>query len=86
MKIFRLITEIFGWIQIVASPFLIALIVAFVVYYFNQDEAGLIISIVIALAGLITGIILATKIWKKKGTVNFISRINGTPQPDNNEE
>jgi hypothetical protein len=32
---------------------------------------------------LIAGIILASKIWKKRGTVDFISNISATPELDN---
>ena len=86
MKIFRIITEIFGWIQIVVSPFLIALIVAFFFYKYKPDQTSFYISIAISLVGLITGIVLATRIWKKKGTINFVSRINETPELENDKE
>ena len=86
MKLFRIITEIFGWIQIVASPTLTALIVAFFFYKYKPDQTGLYISIAISLTGLITGIILATRIWKKKGTINFISRISETPELENDKD
>lgn len=80
MKLFRIITEIFGWLQIVASPFLISVVIALGVYFVWQDEIGFVTAIMISITGLMTGIILATRVWKRKGTINFISQINVTPE------
>ena len=83
---FELATEIFGWLQIFASPFLIALAVGFIIYLSMPGKLGIIIAILVAVLGLIIGIIWATKTWKKKGTVNFMSRVSATPELDNEGE
>lgn len=80
---FQLMTEVFAWLQIAASPFLIGLAIGVIIYILKSDKTGLIIAISIAALGLITGIIWATKIWKKKGTVDFISRSMASPDFDN---
>lgn len=86
-KIFELITELIGWFQIAASPFLIGLMIGSAVYFRNQTMTNLIIGICIAVLGLITGIILATKkIKSKKGTVWFLSRTMATPELDKKDE
>jgi hypothetical protein len=85
MKVFQFITEVFGWLQIVASPFLAGVIIGGTVYLVKRDTVGLSIGIIIALIGLITGIILATRVWRKRGTVNFMSRLSATPQLDEKE-
>jgi hypothetical protein len=82
-KIFELITELIGWLQIAASPLLIGLLIGSVIYFPNQTNTSLIIGICIALLGLVIGLILATKIFKSKnGTIWFLSRTMATPELD----
>lgn len=69
-----------AWVQIMASPFLVGLVGGGIVYLAMRNTAGLIIGIVIASGGLLTGIIWATRVWRKKGTVNFMSRVMATPE------
>ena len=76
-----MINEIFGWIQIVASPLILGLVIGRV-GLFSRDTNGLIIGISIAAIGLILGIIWATRVWKKEGTINFMSKIIRTPELD----
>ena len=78
--------EIVGWVQIVASPLLLAAIIGFLVYISKPNTTRLIIGIAIVVAGLIIGIIWATKIWKGKGTIHFISRMNASPELDPPDE
>lgn len=85
-KIFEIITEIVGWIQIVLSPTLIGIAFGFGVYYNFTNLTGIIIGILIAVIGLITGIIWATKKFKTTGTIHFMSRISATPELDNVEK
>jgi hypothetical protein len=85
MKVFHVITEVFGWLQIVASPFLAGLIIGGIVYLAKRDAIGLTIGIIIASIGLVVGIVWATKVWRRKGTVNFMSRLLGTPELDKKE-
>ena len=86
MKIFNVfekITEIIGWLQIVASPTLIFGGIGAFIYFRNPNTTNLIIAICIGLFGLVCGIVLANKMWKGKGTVWFMSRISATPELDN---
>jgi uncharacterized protein YneF (UPF0154 family) len=85
-KILEFITELIGWLQIVLSPLLIGLAIGALIYYNKQDFVGLILGIIVTVISLITGIILATKIWKKKGTISFLSRISATPELNEPEE
>ena len=81
--LFELFTESAGWLQIVASPFLIGLIAGAFVYFPKPGTARLIIAISIATTGLYIGIAWANRIWRKKGTTHFMSRIIATPELDN---
>lgn len=82
-RIFEYIIEIIGWLQIVASPLLIGLGIAAFIYFPNPSESTLIIAIIVAIMGLVVGIIWANRIWKTKGTMWFVSQISATPDLDN---
>ena len=71
MDFFNFLLEVFGWIRIVASPFLIGALIGFGVYISKPDITRLIIAIIIASTGLLTGIIWATKVWRKGSTMDY---------------
>ncbi|MEP7255362.1 MAG: hypothetical protein ABI666_06275 [Ferruginibacter sp.] len=79
---FDYVTEVIGWLQIVFFPLSLAGILGFFIYISNPSATRLILGIGITIIGLILGIILATKIWKKRGTINFISRVSASPELD----
>jgi hypothetical protein len=56
-SIFLLFTEIIGWLQIFASPFLIGIIIAFVIYFSMPGNSGLVFGVPIAVAGTLIGAI-----------------------------
>lgn len=88
MKFIEWLTSFIAWLQIVASPLIVGLIIGFLVYKNYPTKTGFVIGISISTLGLIIGIIIATRIWKKRGTVDFISRVSASPELDNldNEE
>ena len=88
MKMFEWLTSFIAWLQIVASPLIIGTIIGFFIYMKYPTTTGLVIGILIATLSLIIGIIFATRIWKKHGIVNFISRVSASPELNNldNEE
>jgi hypothetical protein len=86
MSFFEYATEVIGWLQIVASPLLGGLLIAALIYFSNPTILRLLIAIGIALIGLIVGIVFATRIWKKQGTMHFLSRVSATPELDNLDE
>ena len=75
INFFSLITEIIAWLQIAASPFLISIATGFIIYIFKPGKLGFVIAISIAIVGLVIGITCAVKVWKKKGTVQFMSTL-----------
>ena len=85
-KIFEIITEIVGWIQIVLSPTLIGIGLGFGIYYYFPNLTGMILGILIVIIGFIIGIIWATKKFKTTGTIHFLSRVSATPELDNLEK
>ena len=79
---FKYLIESINWIQIAASPILFFSLLAVLFYTYIPNNTGLIISIIIAGGGLIVGIIWATRVIKKSGTTNYISKISGSPDFD----
>ena len=79
---FEYFTEILGWIQIAISPFLTGAIIGAIVYFTKPSKLTLIIASFIAIIGLCVGIIWAIKVWRKKGTIHFMSRTTSTPELD----
>lgn len=77
--------EVVGWLQIALSPSLLAAFIAVVIYFSNPSTTTFIVSLVIFISGIILGVYFATKIWKTKGTVWFMSRIMATPELDGKE-
>ena len=71
MDFFNFLLEVFGWIRIVASPFLIGALIGFGVYTSKPGTTRLILAIIIASIGLLTGIIWATKVWRKGNTMDY---------------
>ena len=86
MKILEWLTSFIAWLQIVFSPLFFGVIAGLIVYGIYPTTAGLIIGIVIAALGLTIGIIFATRVWRKQGTVDFISRVSASPELDNLED
>jgi hypothetical protein len=85
-SLFEIFTEIMGWLQIVASPFLAAVILGTIIYFSKPTTTRLVIAVAIVTIGLVIGIIWATRVWKKKGTIHYMSRIMATPELDNRDE
>lgn len=81
-RVFEFFTEAIGWLQILASPLLLGLVIGAIIYFTSPNTTRLILAIVVSAAGLIFGIIWATKQWKGKGTNWFMSRIMATPELD----
>ena len=70
--------EILGWLRIVISPTLLGVIVGGIYYLTYPTQNGKIIGILISIVGLIIGIIWATRVFKKYGTIWFLSRLIAT--------
>ena len=68
--------------QILASPLLAGIVVGCLVYLAQPNPVGMMIGVASAIIGLVVGIVWATKTWKKKGTVRFMSRVIATPELD----
>ena len=80
------IIEIAGWIRIFLSPTLIGAFVGVIIFSTYQNIYGLIIAIVIFIAGIVIGIKWAINVWRKSSTEKYLSRVSATPDLDNPEK
>lgn len=83
IKFLKFFTESIAWLQIMAAPSLAGLIIGALVYFSNPNPLRLMLGIAIAAAGLVAGAVWATRVWKKRGTVDFMSRVNASPDLNN---
>lgn len=75
--------EAIGWLRIMASPLFVSLAIAALIYLpAPGPQRGWIALAVLAL-GLISGCILATRISKKRGAMQFLSKVHETPDMNN---
>lgn len=80
--ILETISEIFGWIRIVLSPLLIGAGLGAIIYYNYPTWTSFIIAILLGVLGLVIGVIWATRVWDKQGTIQFLSRVDASPDLD----
>jgi VIT1/CCC1 family predicted Fe2+/Mn2+ transporter len=76
-RFFELFTETIGWLNIFISPFLIGAAIGLVIYLYTSG--GIVLALIPAVTGCIIGIVWATRTWKKKGTMRFLSERMSTP-------
>lgn len=85
MKLLKYLTEGVAWLQIMASPLIFGIVIGGLIYLAKPDYLGMALGGAVALIGLIVGIIWATRVWKKRGTIDFMSRVIATPELDKPE-
>lgn len=83
MRLIALLIEVIGWFKIVASPLIVSCAIGGLIYLNWKNTIALIVCSFVILIGLVIGIVWATKIWRKHGTMNFLSKLNATPDLDN---
>ena len=82
MKVLAFLIDVCSWLKIIASPFLIAVVIAIIIYLNVSGTLGLVLSVSMLLFGLVVGVVLALRIWEKQGTTTFLARIHATPELD----
>jgi len=73
--IFEYALEFLGWLKIMASPLFIGIVIGLFIYLPAPNDTRLLIASIITFVGLIIGIILATRIWLRKGTMDYLAEI-----------
>lgn len=87
MRFLAQLTETIAFIRIAASPGLIGFGLGWVIWAFYPDMAGCILGSILTIAGIGIGIFGAMRIRKKESAIDFISRVNASPElnQDKNE-
>ena len=70
MTMGKWITSILAWLQIVASPLLIGIVIGFIIYYNVPGKTGLVLAVVISTTGLIIGVIWHVEFGKNGVRLN----------------
>ena len=79
MKILDYLTKYIAWLQIAASPALIGLFAALGLWFGFDNSVAKLLSVIISLIGLGIGIGWAEKQRRGNGTIDFISRVEASP-------
>ncbi len=74
--------EVLCWLRIAASPTILGIVLGFLMLKAFGQPYGIWAGASVAVAGLLVGIVWATRVWKKKGTSNFMSRMDASPDFD----
>ncbi len=85
MKLFEKLFEILGWLYIAFAFSIVGVLAGYAVYYFVHSPSGIAVGIAIAAFGMIAGIIVATRSYKRKGTVHLLTRTMASPELDHPE-
>jgi hypothetical protein len=84
MKLFMFFINSIYWLWAFAVPVIIAGLPAW--YLYEKEHKNLPYSILLLIAGIVLGVILAEAIRRKHGLVSFFSRLSATPDLDEKEE
>ena len=85
-KTLETIPKIFAWLQIAAAPLIVGGVTGFFIYTYFPNDIGLSIAILITFIGLVSGIIWANRVKRKRGVVEHMSRVIATPELDHKSE
>lgn len=86
MKIIEKLVEFIGWLQLCIFPIVISCILGGIFYYYNPFGIGIYFSIISIILGIIAGVLYATKVHQKEGTVNHLSKLIRTPELEKKEQ
>lgn len=75
-----------GYIHIILFPLLISFIVSLVAYINMPDLLGVAVALVLCFCGLVTGLVMALRVLKKRGPRAFITQENTETELTEQEE
>jgi hypothetical protein len=82
LKFIELLSALMAWLQLMIAPTLVGGIIGLLVYYYKPDKDGKIIAIAITILGSIVGVIWASKLWRKTGTLEYLIKGGHDPELD----
>lgn len=85
-KVIAFLIEVVNWFRIILFPTFLGVLLGGIIYYFFQNYTGKTLWIICSIIGVVSGVIWASKIWKKQGTTTFMSKVIATPELDNTND
>lgn len=89
MNAFARFFTLFGaWFQIALFPVLISLILSLIIYLTMPAMIGFMLCVLVCAGGVITGVIMATRIFLKRGAASFLPKpeeIQAEQEQENSE-
>lgn len=85
-KVIAFLIEVVNWFRIILFPTFLGVLLGGIIYYFFQNYTGKTLWIICSIIGVVSGVIWASKIWKKQGTTTFMSKVITTPELDNTND
>lgn len=79
-KFKSVIAGINAWFHILLFPLFISFIISFIIYLIMPDALGMLLILIIVGCGLLTGLIYASLVWKKRGLSGFAVKEEPLPQ------
>lgn len=86
LKFIAFAVEVINGIRIVLSPFIAGIILGSLAVLGIEGIWGKILGVLLGCTGLILGIYWAVVIAKRKGTTNFMSKVDASPDLDKQEK
>ena len=81
-KIVQSIPKVIAWLQIAVAPLIVCGVAGFFIDAYYPTVIGLAIAILITAIGLVSGILWANRVEKKRGVIEHMSRVIATPELD----
>lgn len=72
------------WLRIIGSPLLVGILLGALIYFNLPNALGISLALVLSVSGLVLGIIWARRVSKKEGVIEFISKVNASPELNKN--
>lgn len=82
LKILAYIIECMNGIRIALSPFIAGIILGMLAIFGIEGTMGKVLGILFICTGLMVGVYWAVSVAKRKGTTNFISKVDASPDID----
>lgn len=84
MDTVKKIVQMLFWLRLVCSPLLVGAFIGALIYFNIPNALGITLAIVLAALGLVAGILWARRVSKKQGIIEFVSRVNASPDLNKN--
>ncbi len=82
MSFFDRVIEVFAWLRIAVAPTLGGALIGVILYFAVGGQLGIVFCALCVALGVVLGVGFAEWARRKHGTLNFISKVNASPDLD----